>query len=33
MKPTIRPTKKQQEAWNRLMDKTTRFVVFGGGAG
>jgi len=33
MKPTIRPTKKQDQAWKKLLDKTTRYVVFGGGAG
>jgi phage terminase large subunit len=33
MKPTIAPNKKQHEAWQRLEDKTTEFIVFGGAAG
>lgn len=33
MRPTIKPTVKQHAAWQKLQDKTTRFVVFGGGAG
>jgi phage terminase large subunit len=31
--PTIRPTPKQEEAWQKLQDLTTRFILFGGGAG
>lgn len=33
MKPTIAPTPKQHLAWQKLQDKTTRSVVFGGAAG
>lgn len=33
MKPTIKPTPKQHLAWQKLQDKITRQVVFGGGAG
>jgi hypothetical protein len=33
MTPTIKPTPKQHLAWQKLQDKTTRSVVFGGGAG
>lgn len=33
MRPTIKPTPKQHQAWQKLQDKTTRSVVFGGGAG
>src|SRR5687768_16262315 len=33
MTPTIKPTPKQHLAWQKLQDKTTRAVVFGGGAG
>ena len=33
MTPTIKPTKKQELAWEKWMDTTTRFIVFGGGAG
>jgi hypothetical protein len=33
MKPTIRPTIKQELAWKKLMDKTTKYLLFGGGAG
>jgi len=33
MKPTIRPTKKQQIAWDRWWDLITKFIVLGGGAG
>lgn len=33
MKPTIKPTIKQEKAWDRLMDDRTRFIIFGGGAG
>jgi len=33
MTPTIRPTKKQEQAWEKWMDNTTKFIVFGGGAG
>lgn len=31
--PTIRPTVKQELAWQKLQDATTRFLLFGGGAG
>lgn len=31
--PTIKPTHKQELAWDALRDATTRYVVFGGGAG
>jgi len=31
--PTIRPTPKQELAWQKLQDDTTRFLLFGGGAG
>lgn len=31
--PQITPTKKQEIAWDKWMDDTTRFIVFGGGAG
>jgi hypothetical protein len=31
--PTIRPTPKQEQAWQKLQDDTTRFLFFGGGAG
>jgi phage terminase large subunit len=31
--PQITPTKKQELAWDKWMDDTTRFIVFGGGAG
>lgn len=33
MKPRIEPTFKQHEAWQRLQDKTTEYVVYGGAAG
>jgi hypothetical protein len=33
MTPTITPTKKQELAWDKWLDNTTRFIVFGGGAG
>jgi phage terminase large subunit len=33
MTPTIKPEPKQNLAWERLQDKTTRFILFGGGAG
>ena len=33
MTPTIKPTKKQELAWEKWMDDTTKFIVFGGGAG
>ncbi len=33
MIPEIRPTKKQHEAWEVLKDDTTKFLLFGGGAG
>jgi len=33
MEITIKPTKKQDEAWGKLKDKTTKFIGFGGGAG
>ena len=31
--PTIRPTPKQELAWDKLTDETTKFLLFGGGAG
>jgi phage terminase large subunit len=31
--PELRPTIKQEAAWNKLLDKVTRFLLFGGGAG
>jgi phage terminase large subunit len=31
--PTIRPTPKQHLAWQKLQDETTKFLLFGGGAG
>ena len=33
MEPTIKPTKKQYLAWEKLLDDSTKYVVFGGGAG
>lgn len=33
MTPTIRPTKKQKLAWDKLLDNVTKYPVFGGGAG
>jgi phage terminase large subunit len=33
IRPTIRPTVKQEQAWAKLLDKVTRFILFGGGAG
>lgn len=33
MSITIKPTLKQAKCWIKLNDKTTRFVLFGGGAG
>lgn len=33
MKLQIRPTIKQGQAWRKLQDRTTKFIVFGGGAG
>jgi phage terminase large subunit len=33
VRPTIRPTPKQELAWEKLQDLTTRFLLFGGGAG
>src|ERR1700756_1860139 len=33
MKPIIRPTSKQHEAWEILRDKQTSALFFGGGAG
>lgn len=33
MKPTITPTPKQHLAWQKLQDKTTEFIVYGGAAG
>lgn len=33
MTPTIKPTPKQFEAWQKLQDKTTSILFFGGGAG
>lgn len=31
--PTIKPTHKQEAAWDKLLDEDTRFILFGGGAG
>src|SRR5258708_12617370 len=31
--PTIRPTVKQEAAWEKLLDDHTKFLLFGGGAG
>lgn len=31
--PTIKPTPKQDKAWQKLEDKETKYVTFGGGAG
>jgi hypothetical protein len=31
--PEIRPTLKQEAAWDKLLDLVTRFILFGGGAG
>lgn len=31
--PTIQPTPKQNLAWKKLLDKKTKYIVFGGGAG
>jgi len=33
MKPRIKPTKKQHEAYGLLQDDHTKFILFGGGAG
>lgn len=33
IRPTIRPTPKQEQAWQLLQDRQTRFLLFGGGAG
>ncbi|MEX0651887.1 MAG: phage terminase large subunit [Candidatus Paceibacterota bacterium] len=33
MNPTITPTKKQHQAWTILRDDTTKYLLFGGGAG
>jgi len=33
MKPIIKPTKKQDDAWKLLIDNVTKFILFGGGAG
>ena len=33
MTPTLRPTLKQHLAWKKWLDSTTRFILFGGGAG
>ncbi len=33
IQPEIRPTIKQEAAWDRLLDNITRFLLFGGGAG
>jgi phage terminase large subunit len=33
IQPVIRPTAKQEIAWDRLLDAKTRFLLFGGGAG
>ena len=31
--PTIQPLPKQHLAWNKLLDKVTKYLLFGGGAG
>lgn len=33
MTPTIKPTRKQEKAWDKWFDDITKFIVFGGGAG
>ena len=33
MKPTLKPTKKQFDAYQKLQDDVTKYVLFGGGAG
>lgn len=33
MKITLRPTKKQHQAWEKLKDTITKYILFGGGAG
>lgn len=33
MQPIIQPTPKQHEAWQKLQDTTTKYLLFGGGAG
>lgn len=33
MRPTIKPTIKQHEAWQKLQDDHTQYLFFGGGAG
>jgi hypothetical protein len=33
MIPTIKPTKKQWLAWEKLRDEKTKYILFGGGAG
>jgi len=33
IKPVLRPTVKQEAAWDKLLDLSTRFLLFGGGAG
>ena len=32
IKPTIRPLPKQHLAWDKLLDKITKYILFGGGA-
>ena len=33
LQPELRPTIKQEAAWDKLLDTETRFLLFGGGAG
>jgi hypothetical protein len=33
IRPTIRPTVKQEQAWKKVLNAVTRFILFGRGAG